>query len=184
MKQILIPIFFIAVSTGYSQTYSTVTNDSTVTSFMNQALAGKTNYPGTKLKNKKSVLSRPISWENARWDLNSAELNDTIFKEKFYFVMDTLKKYFNESNLIFLEKQFKGQIKTNWNNRALNARFKKNYNLNFFEYSIPIFSVDYQSALLYEYYYCGNLCAYSGLWLYKHDGKQWIKFRLLKGWIS
>jgi hypothetical protein len=182
MKQVLILIFIFGALTGYSQTYSSVINDSTIASFINQTLICKTDYPGTKLK--KRVMSQPLAWENARWDLNSADLNDSIFQEKFFFVMDTLKKYFNESNMPFLEKQFKSQIKTSWIKNQLNAKFRTNYDINYFEYTIPIFSNDYQTALIYEYYYCGNLCAYSGLWLYKRNGREWVRYKCLKGWIS
>ena len=183
MRQILVPIFMSLSLWGYSQNISSV-NDSTITTFMNQVLDSEVNYPGTKPNKKKRVLTQPIPWINATWDLGQTDLNDSVFQEKFYFVLDTLKKYFNTSDMSFLEEQFKNQVSKKWVEYELRAKFNDTYTNNFFEYSIPLFSTDNQSAIIYEYYYCGNLCAYSGLWLYRRIDGQWKKYKLLKGWIS
>ena len=125
-----------------------------------------------------------LHWGLADWDGRWDRSEDVIFSTKFILTIDSLEEYFTKEDLQFFEDQYNGQIINDWNIKSRNSRFKESFKIDYYEYSIPLFSKDFKSAIFYRYYVCGSLCGYSALWIYQWDGEKWVRTKRIKGWMS
>jgi hypothetical protein len=149
---------------GYSQTYSTVIPDKTISGFLTEYRTGK------KVK---KVNSRIREW-------NMSEVFDTAWAKYPAFkhsawANDSVKKLFTKADSIFIRQQLEGLIITNWKSNdwqgvelldstqmkkvyanGLHGRRKK---MDVYAFSAPLFSADYQYVIIQEYYTCGFMCS-------------------------
>ena len=179
---LIIPIFFqLELS---SQTYSSIISDKNINDFIENEIKMKSSYPKRFYHLSKRIYCKPIHWGNADWDM-SYICSDTIkFEYKFLSIKDSLRKYFNEIDLGYFKEQYYKQIISNWTMKSKYVRFLKKPKIDYYEFTIPFFTKDLKTAIFYEYYYCGPVCAYSAIWIYNWDGNKWIRSKYLDGWIS
>lgn len=166
-----------------SQTYSNVILDKNIVDFIQWKIEDSSHT--SKLMNKfpRKVFYKPTNWSKANWNVNELSYDTLSFERKFKEILK-LDTIFTPQDFIFFKKQYYGQKDTVWKINSGKIRFKENININFFKYTIPIFSVDYKYALVWEYFYCGRLCAYSNLYIYKFVDNKWIEYLWINGWIS
>ena len=184
MKLILI-VFTITVyisSNALGQTYSRTVKDSVIIAFMNDVLNDKASYKSAFNKSPKRVFHKATHMRDADFNLLTNYEESQPFEKKFKKLYSALD--LSQTTLDFLETQYSNMNDTTWQHSIENVIFKKRYKKNYFRYSIPMFSEDYQFALLWRYTYCGSLCAYSELHWYKFENGNWELVKLIDGYIS
>lgn len=185
---LIIVIGLILSHKAWSQTYSSVIDDGKISEFIQDEIDSKFSYSKKHERRwyhfRKRIKKSPTDWNLANWEMRWEQSKIVDFHNKFFFVIDSLKKYFTEADMLFLEQQYNAQRINDWSFKPKHCRVKKSYKIDFYEFTIPLFSKDFETAIFYNYYLCGSLCAYSGLWIYKWDGEKWVQDKYLKGWMS
>ena|ERR1700743_2176148 len=59
-----------------------------------------------------------------------------------------------------------------------NTQWKTRDSKSLTELSVPIFSKNKTIAVIYKWYWCGNLCAEGGLWVFKYKNGHWEQLNL------
>jgi hypothetical protein len=168
----------------FSQTYSSIIKDSVIDDFIKAEFIKDSNYPKRFYHHSKRIYDKPVAWSEADWDNNDINWDSLNFENIFFSIRDSLKNHFTKNDIEYFKDQYNNQIIVNWNVRCKKIRFLKKPKSDYYQYTIPLFSKDLKTALFYEYYFCGPVCAYSAIWIYKKDGEKWIRQRYLIGWMS
>ena len=148
----------------------------------------------------------PISNSNNRY---LSEEFPMILPDNEYFGIERMDKIFNKNDVEFMKlqmnKRFEFRIeRTLIENKvvipfdSLNKlytdsekpdkfwkRFEKKYGARKFDgISLPIFSVDYKTAIISYGYHCGSLCGSGETAIYRKVNGQWEKLTSLNRWTS
>ncbi len=164
---ILIALLKFTLVTG--QTYSSIISDKEIYDFLNWiTIKDKKHAEEKKLKRKR------IQHEILSWDITNFTLKDTVL--------------FNQEDRGFLLKQITSIKDTIWHSRFSKSKLlinKKQKHPNKYYYSIPLFFQHKDYVIVQRHYYCGNLCAYGGYYIYRRlDNKKWLFVTALNTWIS
>tara|TARA_B100000508_G_C11456196_1_gene276860 strand:+ start:951 stop:1421 length:471 start_codon:yes stop_codon:yes gene_type:complete len=100
-----------------------------------------------------------------------------------YNKLDTIFSY--EEKEFFFE-QFKAVKDSVWKHPLEKSKLRDTKSsLNLYSYSIPLFSSSRNYVLIKKSFYCGNVCAYGGIFLYRRVDKcGWELVEVYNGWIS
>ncbi len=190
---LLIEIVFICNSFG--QTYSTVTSDNEIYAFLNWMTRTEEKHGEEPKLGRKKIAYQILAWDSANFVLNNSdsllykEIPLPPFQNIFLFQKSTKNDtIFNQIERTFIFQQFTSIKDTIWHTSfsksKLLTRIKQN-KPNRYYYSIPLFTIDRKYVIINKEYYCGNLCAYGGYYIYKKiaDGK-WEYVTAVHTWIS
>ena len=184
MKRFLTLLFFISAFKPQAQTYSTLLNDSEITTLI--ISIGKT----LKVNKLSSSVSK---WRSD--EVFGANASKGWPEVKGLIADDTVKKYFAKPDVDFVREQYNASIQDKWLQKdvshfklidsvevhkiykvSMNGknRMKKKDNY-FYELSIPFFSLDRKMAIIKTTYNCGFLCSSECTTIYKISEKgQWV----------
>lgn len=142
---------------------------------------------GGKLRSKKKTSCKILKMDTLNFfypdSLSTRDWEYRLFLFNHYSKIDTL---FDEAEIESLFNQFTALKDTVWSHKIRGANIKeRNSKRNFYSYSIPIFTTDFTYVFLKKTFYCGNVCAYGGVYLYKKsNGNSWELVTILNGWMS
>ena len=188
-------LFTVVKSSG--QTYSTVLTDQEIHNFFYQ------------INNSKNIRIHKLSPYIFSWS-SILSFNDTTnqelplnFLNKASQEYSILKSSFTQGDIEFIRQQYVSLKDTTWDFRQLKKfivadsiinkeifkkslsgkrKIKDNYSYSF---SVPLFSLDRKSAIIYQDYFCGALCSTSCIYLYQksNDGR-WRQILSWNCWAS
>lgn len=187
MKLLFILLLFNSFS-SFGQTYSSQISDSTILAFMKWEVKNGGEYSEeSKLRSRKKMSIRPLVFDTLNFIFSDSlpkygwDFSNFLFNQR-----NNIDTIFSESETQFLFDQFTKINDTIWSQKIAGAKIGKWHNpKDQFSYSIPLFSENNKYVLIKKSYYCGNLCAYGGIYLYeKIDEKNWKLVKVLNGWMS
>ncbi len=194
-------IFLLIILTFFKticgQTYSSLVSDGDISNFFDQ------------LNSSKAVKIHKLSPNMLRWS-SILNLEDTSNQElPFYFLNKaskdylTLKSSFGEGDIKFLKEQFYALKDSVWDftqfknfvpadltiyeeiskkSMSGKRRIKDNHSYSF---SVPLFSLDRKSVIIYQDYFCGALCSSTCIYLYlKDENGTWKRILSWSCWSS
>jgi len=144
-----------------------------------------------ELANNKKLKIKNIDANILKWTNDDIYgINEEIFSISGIMTNDSLKKYFTNEDLKYIDKQFKSIVASSWTNiKIKNVEFidslkidkvfknslKKNRGANnyFYSFSNPLFSIDNKLVLIKQEYNCGFMCSTQCFYIYRKTGKTW-----------
>ena len=191
MQRIKIHLFLVVIFSStitLSQTYSAQIPDSIILNFMDWELKnGQKFAEGGKLRFRKKTSCKILKMDALNFvypdSLSTRDWQYRLFLFNRYTKIDTL---FSETEIESLFIQFNALKDTVWSHKIRGANIKKGtIRRNYYSYSIPIFTPDFTFVFLNKTFYCGSVCAYGGVYLYKkNDENSWELVTILNGWMS
>jgi hypothetical protein len=174
-------LILFTLTSAFGQTYSKTIQDSVIINFMQDVLNDKASYQSAFNKKAKKVHIKAFHMKDAYFN-NFTETEKLEFEHKFQRLYSELE--LSQETLEFLKMQYLNMKDTTWQHPIENVNFKKKFKKNYFQYSVPMFSEDFQFALFWRYTYCGTHCAYSQLHWYRYVDGNWKLVKLIDGYIS
>lgn len=181
-------IFFVLSFSFYTagQTYSSYVSDSTIISFMDWELNHGERYD----ENEHEHGRRNVLIKISKYDISNFILSDSAFvsyEQKVNNVFNQINKsdtIIGNAEKISLINQLKKVKDTVWSHKFSSVNWKKKKRKNFYMYSIPLF-INSNHVLIKKSFYCGNVCAYGGIYLYKKTSSvNWELITIINGWLS
>lgn len=170
------------------QTYSAKVSDSTILAFMKWEIENGEKYSeGRKLRMKRKTSSKMLKFDTLNFYYpDSLHQYDWQYREFLFNRHNKIDTLFSSEDIDSLFTQFNAIKDTVWCHKISGAKIKKwKSPKNQYKYSVPIFSSDNKYVLIKKSFYCGNLCAYGGVYLYKNTGNnKWEMLKILNGWMS
>jgi hypothetical protein len=187
MKTLIIFLAIIPLIT-FGQTYSSKIPDSTILSFIKWEIKNGEKFSEDSKFSFNKKTSRIISEYDTINFFLPKSINRGDWQNEFYLFnrRNAIDSLFSETEKDFLFAQYLALKDTIWSHKLNRARIKKWKNSrNIYTYAIPLFSSNEKYVLIKKSFYCGNVCAYGGIYLYeKIDEKNWKLLKILNGWIS
>jgi len=188
MKRITLLFLAFLPLIAHGQTYSSIVSDSTILAFMKWEIENGEKFPeDSKLRIQRKTSSKMLKFDSLNFNIPT-NINEIDWQYDLYFFnrynkIDTL---FSKADIDLLFTQFTALKDTVWSHKISGAKIKKwKSPMNQYNYSAPIFSNDNQYVLIQKSFYCGNVCAYGGVYLYKNIGtNKWELLTILNGWMS
>ncbi len=185
---LVIIIFNILIAFG--QTYSSIINDKEIYDFLTWM-----SYNDNRHKEEPNPKKKRIYYKILNWDITNFIPKDSTLINKYKFDIDEKYIYtrraktdtlFKKEDKNFIFEQFKAIKDSIWHEKFTESKLIKNKNnSNRYYYSIPLFSIDRKYVVIHRQFYCGNLCAYGGYYLYrKIDDDVWEYVATIHGWVS
>lgn len=175
-------------SVSFGQTYSSIVSDSTILNFMNWEIKnGKKYSERNKLRMKRKISSETLKFENINFYLpDTIHLGDWEYREFIFNRFNKIDSLFTKTEIESIFLQYKAIKDTVWSHKITGANIGlRKFSLNEYFYSVPIFTNDNKYVLIKKLFYCGNECAYGGIYLYKRIADdQWELVKVLNGWMS
>ena len=179
---LLIPL----ISVG--QTYSTEISDSSILAFMKwELINGKKYSEDSKFRTRKKTSINISRYDTLNFIQNDSLSNyswqnDEYLRNRRYKIDSIL----TISEMAYLFKQYTSLIDTNWSHKIQGSSIKKKNNgKDIYYYAVPLFTTDEKYVILKKSFYCGNVCAYGGIYLYQKVGlNDWKLIKIFNGWIS
>ncbi|QNF34213.1 hypothetical protein HUW51_16340 [Adhaeribacter swui] len=176
MKNLILTqlLLLITCLSTFGQTYSSIIDDIEITAFIHNQAKGKYNQ---KINNWKleevyqpdSVLKKLGSWKT----LTPSEKRNYSFN---YGEAPLLADFLTRADFEFIKEQISGLKVKEWQTvkefqKTKNSEHNKD---EYYIYSVPLFSKDRNYALMKTELYCGNLCGWSCVELFKKiENGQW-----------
>ncbi len=165
------------------QTYSSLTTDKEIYDFLNWMTINDKKHRESPIFRRKQIYVEILSWDSSNFVLNEGNAGFYLFKSRGG--TDTL---FKQDDRDFLYNQFLAIKDSVWHSKFSNSKLltnKEQKKPNRYYYSIPLFSVDKNMVIVRRTYYCGNLCAYGGYYVYRRLGNnKWEYVTAVNTWIS
>lgn len=145
---------------------------------------------------KKRINQRVIPWEEALIDMIESAQFPNNFENQFKQIIEldnssnngqlkTISELFSNEDVIFLKLQYENaRKKTEWSCKSRKGQIKKNPKNNFYSYSIPLFDKTKTIAILYKEFYCGSVCSYGYLNIYRKENGIWKLYKSTNCWMS
>lgn len=188
---ILIGFLSYALATG--QTYSSVISDKEIYDFLNwMTVNDKKCSEEPKLK-RKQIDYKILSWDTANFMIKDTTLIDeysffSIEGQYLYKKRSGTDTIFKQQDRDFLFRQFTAIKDSIWHDSFSKSKLHTNNKQtrpNIYGYSIPLFSHDKNYVIIHRVYYCGDVCAYGGYYVYRRIGeKEWVFVTAVNTWIS
>lgn len=186
MRALLILLALSPLS-SFGQTYSSIP-DSVIISFMEWEVKNGEKYPERgRLRLTKKARIKINKYDTVNFILpDSIDQGDWQYDFYLFNSYNAIDSIFSDSEKDSLFIQYTSMKDTVWCHKIKGARWRKWKNPKYtYSYSVPLFSSNGQYALLKKSFYCGNLCAYGGVYLYrKIDETSWELVKVLNGWMS
>jgi len=183
---VLLFAFLPLISIG--QTYSSIVSDSAILSFMEwEVKNGKKYREGGKLRITKKARIKIKKYDTTDFILpDSIDWRDWQYDFCLFNRNNELDSIFSDAEKDALFIQYTSILDTVWTHKIKGARWRKWKNpKNTYSYALPLFSSNGQYVLIRKSFYCGNLCAYGGVYLYrKTEDESWELIKIMNGWIS
>lgn len=186
-------IGFLNFTLALGQTYSTVTTDEEIYGFLNWMTINEEKYREEPKLKRKRVYYKILSWDTA----NFISKDTSLIIEHPYFTLDDQYLYqrlggtdtiFEQHDRNFQFEQFTAIRDSVWHRRFSRSKLlksKKQKKTNRYYYSIPLFSADKKYVIIRRIYYCGNLCAHGGYFVYRRlDKNNWEFLTSINTWVS
>ena len=181
MKKKIVILFLLGLLCSVSvfgQTYSSITSDKEIYNFLNWLTKTEKKHSEEQKLKRKRIFYKIIPWDTANFVTKDTSVQylsqDNMFLFYRFAGTDTL---FKKADRAFLFQQYTSIKDTIWHKRFSKSKLLKNKNqkhTNRYYYSIPLFSVNRNYVIIYIGYYCGNLCAYRGYYIFEKTGnKKW-----------
>jgi len=189
MKKFILMLFLLLPEIlCFGQTYSDVISDSEIVSFLTWEVNS------TKGSSKKPLLSfrRKIDKNIGDWDslnfIRPNSLNETSSIVSLFYLFQNkngLDSIFNSKDKKYLFEQYKSLKIRTWQKKIPKAKITTNENLNYYCYSIPLFSIDKKYVVVKRVYYCGNVCLSGAYYIYKRQNDNtWEFVKAINSWMS
>lgn len=179
-------LFILTFSLAYGQTYSSILKDSIILNFVNWEINKSGNFSGKKIEIFKKITKKISKYDATNFILpdslqNSIWLHWYVFDKRYN--IDTI---FTQKEKSYIIEQFISLKDTNWHHHIKKSIIKNWKNpIGTYTYGIPLFTSDEKYVLIEKSYYCGNLCASGGIFLYKKVSKNnWTLLVVLNQWSS
>lgn len=173
---------------SHGQTYSTVISDSVILDFMTWEVEhGKAYTEGGKPRFKKKTSYKPLTFDTLNFYFtDSLQAVGWEYHEYLFNKHNKIDSLFTTADIDTLFIQFKAIKDTVWSHHIQGVKIKNwRSPLNQYRYSIPLFSQNERFVLIKKSFYCGNICAYGGIYLYEKVGaRKWKLLKILNGWMS
>ncbi|WP_210489416.1 hypothetical protein [Rufibacter aurantiacus] len=168
MKNLIFTLLlFISCLSTFGQTYSSVVPDIEIINFIENQAKEKysqniNNWKLEEVYQPDSVLKKLKSWKT----LTPSEKRNYSFN---YGEAPLLADFLTKADFEFIKEQISGLKVNEWQTlkefqKTNNSELKKE---DYYIYSVPLFSKDRNYALRKTTFYCGNLCGWSCIELFK-----------------
>ncbi|MBK8501305.1 MAG: hypothetical protein IPL46_03345 [Saprospiraceae bacterium] len=192
MKRLIISfIGLLAVANTMAQTFSSMIRDHEIYNFLNWITVNEKKYREEPKLMRKNIYSKILNWEMANFvaeDTSLINKNPNFSLDDKFLYQGQADTIFKLEDKNFLYSQFLAIKDTVWHHKFLASKliideeYKK---LNRYHYSIPLFSADKNLVIVHRQYFCGNLCAYGGYFVYRRRGyDKWELVTSVNTWIS
>lgn len=157
----------------FGQTYSSIVSDNEIVGFLNWKLRAEIKYSEEPKGKPKQLFTLISKWDTLNFfperkkGAKSYYSGDYVFNLPQNRWLDTI---FSLKDKEFLYKQFNSQTVNIWQTSFENSKLvkpKKNMKPNFYFLSLPLFSSDKKYVIIKQLFYCGKLCAYNELRVYR-----------------
>ncbi len=200
--RIAVYIFVLSITflKGYSQTYSTKISDTTIEDFMAWEINDTLSQSTYKKFKTLQIHSSIIPWQEALIDFMGISQIPISFENQFNQIIrqdeaysrsskDTnsvkLIELLNDDDISYLKLQFENSIQNaNWKFEFPKSKIKKHPKNNFYSFTIPLFNESHSLAIVYKEFYCGSMCAYANLNIYKKENEIWKLYKSFGCWMS
>lgn len=189
---LILSLFFISIDL-FSQTYSNTLDDKIILEIITFEIDNSPKYNSDRKIGKKKINESKILWSEAMITLIS-EHPPLTFEYQFEALvnrdgqynrqLNRISDFFNKDDINYLREQFENEIDTSWMFKSKKGKIKKNPRNNFYTYSNPLFDIGLTTALIYKEFYCGSLCAYGTVEVYRKENNKWKHFKTIPLWIS
>ncbi len=182
MQKILFCLLLIVASSTYGQTYNKLIPDKDISDFINWKLINDTFKNGNVPKKFFNFNTTIIKWRpvELKYDSTKSKAENegrSIYNPRTRFLDSILSLKDKE----FIIRQSNSYITNEWTfDIESDIIEKENYK---YYYTLPLFSLDKQYAILKEVYYCGQTCGEERTILYQHTNKGWIWYKWLTGGV-
>ncbi len=187
MKTISILLFFLFPVHSFGQTYSSQVPDSTILAFMNWEIKNGENYTETRnIRFHRKIAPKTLKFEAQNFHKPDSLSPFEAQPELLFNRNNKLDTLFSKAEMDAFFNQYNAVKDTVWSHKIKAAKIKSwKSPLHQYHYAVPLFSSDGKYVLIKKSFYCGNSCAYGGIYLYEKIGdNNWKLFKILFGWIS
>ena len=184
MRTALILYFALISNFLFGQTYNSVILDSEIEAFIQWEINNTPKYGEDRKLGKKVLYYKPESWKTAQTNMYGPFSDTLSFEDKLYLFLeqDTI---FSKEDKVFMSEQYDSELINEWKIKFNNCRYTKRFGKNNHQITIPLFSKDLKKVLFWKYFYCGSVCAYAQLYIYKkNEEKLWVLIGTHGFWMS
>ncbi|UKN00333.1 hypothetical protein K6119_11365 [Paracrocinitomix mangrovi] len=183
MNQLLLLIFLITTQLVFGQQYSSLISDNEIENFISLDISN-TKKLDHERKGKRRLYRKIINWDTSIF--TEPVKNASTWEKYVYFfkTQNQIDSLFNQDDKLFIVEQIKAQKDTLWNSEWENIKIERRPRKNQYSFSIPLFTINRQVAIINKIYYCGNLCAYGGHFIYVKRDEQWYLWKTINAWMS
>ncbi|CAN5206409.1 hypothetical protein BH09BAC1_BH09BAC1_18810 [soil metagenome] len=184
MKGLFVLIFVSLSCFSQAQTYSTVVPDEPIYSFLNWFVRFGPKHGKESLFKRKQINNKIIQWPNFT-ELD--EMSKFYYAPVFFPEHDTTP-IFKVADTKYLFQQLDAKQDTLWREKFKHSKLvdsKKSQKANPYNFSMPLFSLDGNYAIIEYSYYCGSVCAHGGTFIYEKCGiRKWKLYKTVITWMS
>lgn len=197
MKKAFIILFFLSSNYLCSQTYSKYASNESVNDVLKFCIDNLKYNSFDKIKRKK-IKSENIKWHEAfltiysKDSLNSFDSQfETILnrdnKLSSNYINKGLKKVkdiFSVKDIAFMRLQFDNEKNIIWNLKTKKGRFKSKPRRNYYIYSLPLFNLKKDKAIIFIENYCGGHCGGTRVEVLVKNNDKWVLYKSIGFWES
>ncbi len=181
MKRITLFILLLLLSldTVKSQTYSSIISDDEIYDFVNSIIvSNKNRFDWSLLKKINLHPEIEDGWDSLNFvrpnignDTMRFIIKSGVDEIEYFFMYLGIDTLFTEEDRLYMMKQYQSLKDTQWQTAFKKSRLtnKKQKNPNRYYFAIPVFSSDKSKAIFNYTYYCGDLCAFGGYFIFSKD---------------
>ena len=137
---------------------------------------------------RRRIANKIMQWDSSNFISKNKNPTDQFIDEYYYIYRPKyIDTTFKQVDKDFIFKQFVTVKDSIWRHGFPYSKLisaKKQKRARRYYYTIPLFSVDKQTVIIMKEFYCGDLCAYGGTYIYKKSGDKWKLFAALNKWMS
>lgn len=196
--KLIIPLIFISTLFSFTllgQTYSSITSNKEIYDFLNSVSRSQHRHSEEPPFTVKNISARIARWDSLNF-IRNVDSNDLSYMLLYLYATPphyahedaNLNSLLNAKDKEYIFKQFLAIKDSCWHQPFQHSHLlkqKKQVRPNRHYYSIPLFSLDKNYAIVFEEYYCGSLCAYGGYHVYKKvENYKWKEITVVHSWMS
>jgi hypothetical protein len=177
----------------FSQNYSSIIPDGIINELITYEIINSKKSNNDYKILRKRISKVPIKWNNAIINILNIDTsltfeiqyNALIDRDKQYnFGLKKINELFNENDINYLKEQFDNELNKEWNLNLGKIKLIRNPKKRNYSYSIPLFNIEKNKAIIYKEFYCGSLCAYGSIEIYIFKDESWMHYKSIPLWIS
>lgn len=137
---------------------------------------------------RRRIANKIMQWDSSNFISKNKSPTDQFIDEYYYIYRPKfIDTTFKQVDKDFIFRQFVTAKDSIWRHRFPHSKViiaKKQKRARRYYYTIPLFSADKQIVIIMKEFYCGDLCAYGGTYIYKKVGDKWKLFAEVNKWMS